>query len=318
MNIPKLITGAVCNATFKFNHERGPVLIVNDGALGDYIHGLPFAYCLKNLGYEVTILSAEKNKIDNDFQVIPYYDIINDTRFKMVFLMNYTRPILLNVLKKNVYDFNFTRIRKRVMRTWKEIHWSDFYLETLSNWVKKSIFFNNGNRVEKENYIVFHPGSSDARKNWDIDNFITVYNNIDYPNKIFVLGPADLYLEEKLKRANCNYMISTDFKMLEKLAKETYLFIGSDSGVAHFFSTFNCRMISIFSIGCGETHFPYTRKAVFYYDKDVFKRFYKNNEITQIKLTPIELLKQVVHIANKDNKLEPGFYRSADLSRYLI
>jgi len=318
LNFPKLITGFWGNYTFKFAHKRGSVLIINDGALGDYIHGLPFAYCLKNLGYEVTILSSDKNKLDDTFQVIPYYDIINDKRFKMIFVMNYKKPVFFKLWRANAYFFNFRRAALRAFRRWEEKHWSDFYLECLSDFVKKSIFFNNGNRVEKEKYVVFHPGSSMKEKNWDIEKFIEVYKGIDYEHKLFVLGPSDTHLKDVLDKNGCKYMVSTDFKALEKIAKETYLFVGSDSGVAHYFATFNTNVISIFTIGCGPTHFPYTRRGTFYFEEEVFKRFYKKGEITQIKLNPEALLRQIYHIIQKDNKVEPGFFKSANYAHYLI
>lgn len=318
MNILKLLIGFIYNITFKFNHNRGSVLIINDGALGDYIHGLPFAYCLKNLGYDITMFSKETNKINANFKFSSDFNYIKTQKFNMIFALNYKKEHLLYLFLKNTFDFNAHRARAKIFKKWEETHWSDYYLQCLSNFIKKQIYFKNDDRIVNKKYIVFHPGSSNPEKNWDIENFISVYKKISYPDKIFVLGPSELYLERTLQKNGCNYMISTNFEALDDLAKNTRLFVGSDSGVSHFFSTYNCKIISIFSVGCADTHFPYTRNGYFYFERPAFEKFYKKRIITQISLAPQTLLKQIKNIESNNDVLESGFYRSRDFTKYVI
>ena len=293
MNPKKIIKGTIYNSMFRFVRTPCKVLIINDGALGDFIHGLPFVNVLKDAGYDITILTNEKFKSRLGYKITDNYDIIDDKSFKMIFLMN-EKVHYKKYWFKNVFDFNARRSVLKGLGMWKEKHWADFYLFWVEDFLKKKIKYKHFYKSTKED-IVFHPGSSNSEKNWDIQNFIDVYKAIKYDNKYFIIGPDDKHLIPHLEYYNCDYIVSDSINQLLEIASKTMLFIGNDSGVGHVFSLFDIKILSIFTIGCGETHFPFNKNAVFYFDYHVFKKYLVMKKIIKIKLTS----SLVIHIINK-------------------
>jgi len=300
---------------FRFVKEPCKVLIVNDGALGDFVHSIPFINALQSGCYDVTVLTKENYKCRLGYNIVSDYSVINDKSFKMIFLMN-EKPHKYSYFFKNVFDFNARRSMLKARGMWKEKHWVDFYLFWAEDFLKKKIKMENFLKSTGED-VVFHPGSSNSEKNWDIENFIKVYNATLSDNKYFIIGPDDKYLIPKLEENNCVYIESDSINTLLHIASKTALFVGSDSGVSHIFSLFDIKIVSIFSIGCGLTHFPYNKNAMFYFNSDVFNKYMKTKEITKIELSSKEVISSInFYLQNKKISF-PNFYKSKDKAQHL-
>ena len=300
---------------FRFVRTPCKVLIINDGALGDFIHGLPFVNILQEEGYDVTILSNENYKSRLGYKITNDYNVIDDKEFKMIFLMN-EKPHDKKFWFKNTFDFNARRSILKALGLWREKHWADFYLFWAEDFLKKKIVYKHFYKSSKED-IVFHAGSSNPAKNWDIKNFITVYKSIKSDNKYFIVGPDDTHLIPYLEYYNCEYIISNSLNQLLEIASKTAVFIGNDSGVGHVFSLFDGKIVSIFTIGCGYTHFPFNKNTLFYFDYHVFKKYLVVDKIIPIKLTPQTLISAINQFLNDEYVYFYNFYYGKESAKHL-
>ncbi|MGE0084976.1 MAG: glycosyltransferase family 9 protein [Desulfococcaceae bacterium] len=88
-------------------------------------------------------------------------------------------------------------------------------------------------RVSFSKKILIHPGSGSPRKNWPIDRFIHVYENLKSEGREpeFIIGPAEDFLTKKLegRPAHC----ASDLTDLTGMMKNAAGYIGNDSGLSH-------------------------------------------------------------------------------------
>jgi ADP-heptose:LPS heptosyltransferase len=99
--------------------------------------------------------------------------------------------------------------------------------------------------------IILHPGSGSRRKCWPIQNFLTVWEKLEAMGlqPEFLLGPADSYLLEDIRKANGDWRqvheLSDTLSLLE-LLKASGGFIGNDSGVSHLAAFVGLPTVAVF------------------------------------------------------------------------
>jgi heptosyltransferase III len=101
--------------------------------------------------------------------------------------------------------------------------------------------------------VIIQPGSSGARKNWAIDNFISVAAQLRQQGlaPAFLLGPAEMQnfapevLENMAAVAPCiSGLILAD---VVALLSSSFAFVGNDSGITHLSAAMGVQTIAIFT-----------------------------------------------------------------------
>jgi len=303
MNPLKVISAILSNS--KFDGNSNNLIIINEGGLGDYIHSIPAIKYLKENNKKITIITNDSFK-----------DILHDTKYANNKL-KLTSPKLVMNSKTNIgffdntFDFNAERIkRKYITRNWREIHWAEFYLNTVKDLFKLNKKFIMKQRKSSPKYISIHPGSSNPEKNWSIEKFIWIGKQLSQNNKVmFLIGPQDKDLEPIIKKSGLKIIETSNFSELGNIASKTKLYIGNDSGPMHFFSLYTCKILGIFTYGCAYTHYPYSNNAWYYFEEKIFNDYYKNGKISKINLTKENCLKQVKLILGGKKELLSNFYK---------
>ena len=186
----KALFGLILNAKFKPNYGK-KILIINHGALGDFVHSIPLIQYLKDNGYSVDVSTKENNKI-RDLS-INYKSNEPYTSYDIIFNINSPSTMAFKLFFANTFDFLGEKVyRKYIQKNWIEIHWAEFYLKT----VQKILNLPDPkplNRISTtKEAILIHPGGSFIGKSWGIDNFVWLANELCTKNKIWViLGPNE-------------------------------------------------------------------------------------------------------------------------------
>ncbi len=100
------------------------------------------------------------------------------------------------------------------------------------------------NRQDRKLFdLAVHPGSGSQKKCWPVDNFIQTVETLLSEHRIeralFILGPAEKPIEEKIKRfvlgqnGHALYMQQQDLLMVADTLGQTRCFLGNDSGISH-------------------------------------------------------------------------------------
>lgn len=295
--VTKTLVGVVSN--YLFTPYGKNILIENYGALGDFVHGIPLIRTLQINGYMVWIDTKENNKLP-----LPYLHYINEKNKPPFF----SSKLILNgknnwsYLDKNYFDMNAERVfRKYVKKNWKEIHWTDFYLETA-----EKLFKSNKDPWKKyvpklleteKKFIIIHPGASVKEKSWGTENFIWVKNKLEreYPKEkvIFILGPGDQWCKEEFKKRNIDWINVDNLKSVFIILKQAKIFIGNDSGLMHIASLFDLPVFGIFTIGSSMTHYPYGKKCHWIADEKCFSEFLRKNIIIPNQLSRQRVYKEI-------------------------
>lgn len=94
--------------------------------------------------------------------------------------------------------------------------------------------------------ILLHIGSGSPRKNWPLDRFKAVYDQLRAMdlNPVFLLGPAERHRETDLK--GWAYLIPQDLIVLHECLKNADAYIGNDSGVTHLSAYLQLPTVAVF------------------------------------------------------------------------
>jgi len=94
--------------------------------------------------------------------------------------------------------------------------------------------------------ILLHIGSGSPRKNWPLDRFKAVYDQLRAMglNPAFLLGPAERHRETELEGRAC--LIPQDLIALHDGLKNADAYIGNDSGVTHFSAYLQLPTVAVF------------------------------------------------------------------------
>ena len=214
------------------------ILFYRRGGLGDTLLTFPIVELLKKVGFLIDYvgntdylkLLKEVGWVDNIFGDFPKN------------LNSYNRIYLLateNFLEfPNVVLINpFPQKREHVL---------NYYLRKFGLQSEPSkVFPLKGFNFWKDR-VVLHPGSGSIKKNAPLELFVELYLSLERLGKkpLFVLGEAELHLEEHLKGFE-TYRVE-DIVKFAKLLKRSKAFVGNDSGFTHLAGYLGVPTIALF------------------------------------------------------------------------
>lgn len=312
------IIGLICNSKFTVpNTKQGrEVLIINQGALGDFIHSLdlidnlaakyntiPDVICNEN--YKSEFLQREFG-----FKQITPSDI-HKKHYSVVIDVKTDPPLHKFLLLNNTYSLFGRKVYlKYILRKWHEPHWCSFYQDTIWDKFKMGMWSSKTAFSTKGEHIIIHPGASCDGKSWGLENYLKTIELMGNTNDLkIILGPCDGHLATPLiERGIFPIKCDTIDSLMEELSTGK-MFIGNDSGVMHCASLFRMPTVGIFTYGCAYTHCPRNDDAIYYFEPAVYEAFYLRGEVKKISLTPNQLIRQVSYILMGYNKLAKNFFR---------
>lgn len=285
-------------------NKNNHILVVSNGHFGDFVHAIPTILALSQF-HNVHVFTKESNKV---------YDFNKEFLYVTKEFAKHHNFDLILVLtdddkekwRGNTIYLDAIRFMRKVYWCWNEMHWADFFFEIAKyndNRLIKQVSPQIANYKDNTEWIVIHPGASAKNKAWELSKYLKLYdkikNNTPYKPILLITAYDEFVKKEFIKRKdNERYEVyyMNDTKRLSDVAKRTLMFIGNDSGVMHYFSLFNCIVFGIFTYGCAITHYPWTTKGYYYFEKDVFEDYYKNNKINKIHLKVNPLFNEIQKI----------------------
>jgi len=312
------------------------ILVVSNGHFGDFVHSIPMIKVLSS-NNEVSVLTKESNKIidfESDFTYVDE-DFASHHKWDLIIVCSDDGK---SRWRGNVVYADGIRSLAKIMNKWHERHWAEFFLDiakeydkTLNKelWGHQTLLQDTVSSMsiptDNTGWVVIHPGASSPDKSWELEKYLDLYLNVKMAGfkPILLVTKYDKFVMDALKqRKDIDrfqiYNIN-DTKNLSEIAKRTKMFIGNDSGVMHYFSLFNCDVFGIFTYGCADSHYPWTTRGYFYFDRSVYKDFYTKGVIRRITLPVGEMTKEVLSVLKgngltDDNK---NFFDSEELMEYV-
>jgi len=247
------------------------ILIIHQGALGDFIMTFPIMIELRKTHFQVDALCQKKlgdlarklNLIERSFPLesaafAPLYGGLSD-RIDLqtaTFLQSYDRIILFSFsrsLQANMERFGAPVVLRIPPRppVGEKIHVSRFLWSRLARagLLEKAGLMSEASTVIQHltlqrcieaapGPVLIHPGSGSRKKNWPLENFIRLEKMLrkDGLQAEFILGPAETYLREGLAASPATIPpihIVDDLLQVLRLIKSACGFIGNDSGLSH-------------------------------------------------------------------------------------
>jgi heptosyltransferase-2 len=104
---------------------------------------------------------------------------------------------------------------------------------------------------QSENLIALHPGSGSSSKNWMLDNWISLGNELLGQKKslLVISGEADQpqleILQQKWRRAEVRFATNLPLPNLAAVLAET-VFVGHDSGISHLAAAAGAKCVLLF------------------------------------------------------------------------
>jgi heptosyltransferase-3 len=244
------------------------LLIIHQGALGDFVAAFPAITRLKKMFSQVDAfcqselgkLACKLNVVDSGFPIeAPYFSSLFadavDPRIKDI--LHAYQEILLFSFSEQLEQTIVKSIGKNVHRIPprpdidQRIHVCEHISSHLikCGLLDRSSSANNfisapaghddkGNRQHDQPVILLHPGSGSRKKNWPTHNFLKIEDMLRSDNKKpeYILGPAEASLTgQLLKKQDVNRRVHEVYHLCElvELLKAADGFIGNDSGVSH-------------------------------------------------------------------------------------
>ncbi len=243
------------------------LLIIHQGALGDFVLFLPSLLFLKNYYARIGIFCSEKNR-----KIVSYFDLADTFPIESkIFSLLFSERPPSEALEKfrsfsEILIFSFSGYLKERLSSLvpskiyqipprpdpkEKIHVADYIRkkieeEGLADNVK--FVFPEFSTEKKKTFI--HPGSGSKRKRWSIYNFIRLYEMLSSEgiDTDFIIGPAEEDLYDILRL----YVPSEKIHLLDDpfdlilLLKQSFGFIGNDSGVTHLCAFLGIPSVAIF------------------------------------------------------------------------
>jgi ADP-heptose:LPS heptosyltransferase len=297
--------------------RRNKILIVSNGpSFGDLIHTIPVirAFSVYN---DVSVLTTPGYEVKG-FKYVSEEEALNN-KWDLTFVCDDKHKVRW---KGNTVYCEANRVVSRILRTWKEYNWSDFFLDIsrISDYRLLNIPYRYSSIKSTGEKIIIHPGASSEGKAWGLDNYLNLYNNLKtagYKPEILVTK-FDNFVLNKLKGSKYKMIKANNTDDLADIAGSTKLFIGNDSGVMHFFGLYDCDVLGVFTYGCAETHYPWTPRGFVYFERAVFEDFYKRGVVSKINLDVAAATKETLNIlkAGKLTGKNDNFFSTRSLVNY--
>jgi len=230
-------------------------LIFHQGALGDFVLTFPAILPLQNAGMDIIAqgrlgrLACHLHISDTCFPLesAMFASLWSDSSDKDARLRDFFAPyeiILVFSFSQQVEDAIRKISESTVFRipprpaAHERVHVTQFIRNHLAGYglVQTEEFAFPGKSRKHDfssNKILIHPGSGSRRKNWPIDRFVQVYENLksEGMEPEFIIGPAEDFLTKQL--GTCRSHCTSDLIALTEMMKHAAGFVGNDSGLSH-------------------------------------------------------------------------------------
>jgi heptosyltransferase III len=247
------------------------ILIIHQGALGDFIALFPAILMLKRKFPRVDAVCQDKlGKMAAALGVIDAFfpaesalfaSLYSDTALpKLRTLLRYYNHIVLFSYSqetehaiKAVTEKPVHRIRPRAP-VFEPLHITE---HILSNLMKCGMLENSDtvlsypdtrNKSYDSKKILIHPGSGSRRKNWAVSNFIKTEAILRadglFPE--FIIGPAEEFLKSALQDSRRTVHLVSDLTELAEMLGTAGGFIGNDAGVSHLAAFIGLPTVAVF------------------------------------------------------------------------
>ncbi|MDM8536840.1 glycosyltransferase family 9 protein [Desulfobacterales bacterium HSG17] len=265
--------------------EEKSLLIIHQGAFGDLVLTFPAIGILKKYYNTIDgICQAQLGKLACHLDIFHKYIPLESALASSLYSDNINKKIKKII---NLYDdvilFSFSRQLEKNINSFRKkptyripprppiqyqmaqyqmaslnIHIADYLISSiiqcrLVNHEDSLILKYEDNKEHSLRFlsdkILIHPGSGSKRKNWPVQNFVKLYDALKILDlkPEFILGPADEYLLEHIKKDNCPKKIHSPLNLIDlhSILKTASIYIGNDSGVSHHaaFSGLTCVII---------------------------------------------------------------------------
>ncbi len=256
------------------------LLIIHQGALGDFVLTFPAIIQLKKYFSRIDVLCQKKlGQLACNLKLVERCLPLESAGFVSLYsgapdskiislLSDYHFIILFSVSKELERSLNairgpiVRRIPPRPARS-KTIHVTEYVLQNLSD---LKIFRDSNIKIESRlskiphsdlrdsafdsAKIMIHPGSGSPKKNWPLNYFIETEKMLLSAGLTpeFILGPAEKSLSENLSATDTLRTIHLmhDLNKLVPLLKTAGGYIGNDSGVSHLAAFLGLPTVAIF------------------------------------------------------------------------
>jgi len=102
-------------------------------------------------------------------------------------------------------------------------------------------------RLERKKFIAIFPGSGSPKKNWPIEKFIALADQLSEKARVvFILGAAEAGIEKILDAAGQCVIENQPLGALAAIASMAAAFVGNDSGVSHLAAATGTRGVVLF------------------------------------------------------------------------
>ncbi len=256
------------------------LLIIHQGALGDFILTFPAIIQLKKYFFRIDVLCQQKlGQLACNLKLVEHCLPLESARFVSLYsgtpdstimslLSAYQFILLFSFSKELERSLNtirgpiIRRIPPRPARS-KTIHVTQYLLQNLSG---LKIFKDSNIKIESRlskiphsdlrdsafdpAKIMIHPGSGSPKKNWPLNYFIETEKMLHSAGLTpeFIIGPAEKSLSANLSATGTLRIVHLmhDLNELVHLLKAAGGFIGNDSGVSHLAAFLGLPTVAIF------------------------------------------------------------------------
>ena len=272
------------------------LLVMHQGALGDFVITFPALVRLRNLFSRIDVLCQGKlGKMASDLGLVDRFYSIESGLFASLY-GDRAEPEVMEILRSyhDIVLFSFSveleqTIEKsttaRVYRippredASRRIHAAEHIFRHLAACGLLRISHGERDSIDDpEEYpdrrepgydrrkILLHPGSGSRKKNWPISNFVTLEGLIlsDRLKPSFILGPAERDMAAMLAERRPDprdVLILEDLSEMAALLKRSGGFIGNDSGLTHLSAFLGLPTVAIFGPSDPERWRPLGRAA---------------------------------------------------------
>ncbi|MGH7948376.1 MAG: glycosyltransferase family 9 protein, partial [Candidatus Binataceae bacterium] len=103
-------------------------------------------------------------------------------------------------------------------------------------------------KLAPHRFVLIHPGSGSPAKNWPIDRFIALANQLAATagKALIVVGPAEAPLRDQLAGCGAPVVTSPPLPTLAGLARLASAYVGNDSGVSHLAAATDAPSVVLF------------------------------------------------------------------------
>ena len=258
--------------------KKNDLLVIHQGALGDFVVTFPTLLTLKNRFRRIDAICQNKlgklgeylNIIEKSFplEAAAFATLFTDfidarvqdmlRTYHTVILFSYSTQIQ-QAIKKCIGDRVY-RISPRPAPN-QRVHVGEYILSSIASTglLPESILLENsavrspyiadrrGSDYESSR-IYIHPGSGSPLKNWPLPNFKNVYETLRSAGMKprFILGPAEEKRFKALRFSHGGTQTVSDLVDLTEKLKTAGAFIGNDSGITHLAAFLGLSTVAIF------------------------------------------------------------------------